>query len=129
MKSCIFSIVGILLAVMAKTHSDPKMTREIRDTFKGIIKSCSDRITHESFVKMIVDDDVHGMNIEVKCFAACALFHVGIMKNGKMHVEQIEEKLNSMIATTKSCAEEANESANECDVAGKFGECMKKRDM
>ncbi|KAG8034709.1 hypothetical protein G9C98_007785 [Cotesia typhae] len=83
----------------------------------------------ENFIKMIQENDEHGMSIAAKCFAACALSHVGLMKDGKMHVNQIEDKLSSMIDTIRLCADEANENTNECVVVGKFGECLKENDL
>ncbi|CAD6222293.1 GSCOCT00000900001.3-RA-CDS [Cotesia congregata] len=143
MKTITLSVVVILLAVFMTVNADDnaEMAAKLKKIFEGVVAACKDKITPENFIKMIQNPAAMSSNSELNCFKACAATHLELMKDGKLQVEKFEEHINSflgddkketaksMIDATKSCVEEANQNENECDVAGKFEECMKKFNM
>ncbi|KAG8034710.1 hypothetical protein G9C98_007786 [Cotesia typhae] len=134
------SVVGILLAVFMTVNADAntEIAKKIKKAFVGVVVACNDKITPENFMKLIQNPAAMSSNSELNCFKACAATHVELMKDGKLQIEVFEERVNSflgddkknmakiIINVTKPCVKEANQSGNECDVAGKFQECMKK---
>nr|ABM05971.2 odorant-binding protein 4 [Microplitis mediator] len=139
MKCFTLTAAGILFTVLITVNnasSNSNMEELVKKSMEETFKACKDKLTPENFA--LLNKDPHADNQEIKCFKACGMNHAGIMADGKIQIEKMEEKLNSLlgedkkdfskiiIGRAKPCVEEANKGENECDVAAGFEACVQK---
>ncbi|XP_008543433.2 uncharacterized protein LOC103568374 [Microplitis demolitor] len=139
MKCFTLAAAGILftfLITVNKASSNSEIDELIKKSMEETFKACKDKLTPENFA--LLNKDPHADNQEIKCFKACGMNHAGVMTDGKLQIDKMEEKLNSMleggkkdfakvlIEGAKPCVEEANKGENECEVAAAFETCAQK---
>ncbi|XP_057329319.1 uncharacterized protein LOC130670125 [Microplitis mediator] len=139
MKCFTLTAAGILFTILITVNnarSDLNIEELMKKSMEETFKACKDKLTPENFA--LLNKDPHADNQEIKCFKACGMNHAGVMADGKLQIDKMEEKLVSLlgedkkdfakvlIGGAKACVEEANKGENECDVAAAFEACSQK---
>ncbi|XP_011301201.1 uncharacterized protein [Fopius arisanus] len=134
MRSGVF-LVALVGAFAVVAGEAPDKDCPLMKALKESIDACSDKLGEES--KTLLEKDESADNEEIRCFYACILTHGGMMSDGKMDMDALEELLledpeheeeaKKIVEIMKTCKPEAEITDNECDVAGNYAKCMKSK--
>ncbi|XP_057329315.1 uncharacterized protein LOC130670122 [Microplitis mediator] len=143
MRYLVFVFVGILFTFVITSDAESSAEKEcpLKKAFQESIDACKDKLSEENLA--LLEKDENADNEDIRCFKACILNDGGVMSNGKIQINKIEEAINaaienvkededkakeiaeSMINGAKNCAGPAEEGENECEVAHRFITCLK----
>nr|ANT46047.1 odorant-binding protein 18 [Microplitis mediator] len=142
MRYSVFVFVGILFTFFISSDAESSGEKEcpLKKAFQESIDACKDKLSEENLA--LLEKDENADNEDIRCFKACILNDSGVMSNGKIQIDKIEEAINaaienvkedeekakaigeSMINGAKNCAGPAEEGENECEVAHRFITCL-----